>query len=193
MAGYEVIADVSRTLQELLRKNLTPEPINEEELIGMCSPVEPGNYVLGFDVYDLEEKRDLGAQININLRPGIQKNPPTPLMLYYMFTVYSKAELVNRVLDEQRIIGRVIQVLNDHSMLKGDHLQGNLKGTDTELIIARVNLTMEEKVVIWSLYNQPYQLSVYYSVGPIYLESDITRDTRPVTEFRVDMEGKDND
>lgn len=190
MASYEIIADVSRTLLELLRNNLTPEPINKKELIGLCSPVEPGNFILGLNIYDVEESKNLGTQNSVNLRPGLQQDPPTPLMLYYMFTVYSKAELANRVMDEQRIMGRIIQVLNDHSKLKGEHLQGVLKETSSQLVLSRVNLSMDEKVKVWSLYNQPYRLSVYYTAGPIYLPSDVVRDTRPVTEFRVDMKGK---
>ena len=190
MASYEVIADVSRTLLELLRKNLTPEPINKEELIGLCTPGDPGGYVLGLNIYDVEEKKNLGSQNSINIRPGQQQDPPTPLMLYYMLTVYSKTELVNKAVDEQRIMGRAIQVFSDHTKIKADELVGSLKTSNSHLVITNLGLTLDEKVKVWSLYNQPYQLSVYYSVGPVYLESDITRDVRPVTEFHVNMKGK---
>jgi len=190
MASYEIIADVSRNLLELLRENLSPEPINNAELIGLCTPVEPGNFVLGLNIYDVEEKKDLGTQNSVNLRPGLIKDPPTPLMLYYMLTVYSKTELANRAVDEQRIMGKAMQVLNDNRKLRGEQLLGSLQANHSQLSINKINLSMDEKVKIWSLYNQTYRISSYYQVGPVYLESDKIRDTQPVTEFRVDMKGK---
>lgn len=190
MASYEVIADVSRTLLELLRANLIPEPLNKAELIGLCTPVEPGNFTLGINVYEVEEKKNMGGQGKINLKPGLQQDPPTPLMLYYMLTAYCKTELANRAVDEQRIIGKTLQVFSDHGKLTGERLQGSLKTNNSQLVVSRLNLTLDEKVKVWSLYNQPYRLSLYYAVGPVYLDSAVIRETIPVTEFQVEMKGK---
>lgn len=187
MAGYEIIADVSRTLIELLRKKLTPEPIGKEELIGLCPPSEPGNHILGLNIYNIEEKKGLGTLSSVNLKPGFQKDPPTPLILYYMLTVHSKADLANSAIDQQRILGRAIQVLNDHGKLRGSYLQGSLKESNLALDITSLTLTMDDKAKIWTMYNLPYQLSIYYTVGPIYLDSDNIRQTTPVTEFQVDI------
>ncbi|OEF97127.1 DUF4255 domain-containing protein [Desulfuribacillus alkaliarsenatis] len=180
MDSYEVIADVSRSLVELLRKNLTPEPVAKEELIGLCPPYEAGNYILGLHMYNIEEKKNMGTQRMLNISPGVQKDPPIPLMLYYMLTVYSKTELANRAIDEQRILGRAMQVFHDFSKLKGNpHIE-----------ISAIQMSMDDKAKIWSIFNQPYQLSLYYSVGPVYLESDIIRDTKPVVDFKVDIQSK---
>ncbi len=187
MANYEVIADVSRSLIELLRKKLTPEPINKEEAIGLCPPDDPGNYILGINIYNIEEKKDMGTFNSINLKPGVHQDPPTPLLLYYMFTVYSKGEAANNAIDQQRILGKAMQVLKDHSKLKGTQLQGSLKDSNLSLDVTNLALSMDDKAKIWTMYNLPYRLSLYFSVGPVYLDSDNIRHTKPVTEFHVDM------
>ncbi|KAB2951939.1 DUF4255 domain-containing protein [Heliorestis acidaminivorans] len=190
MDSYELLADVSRTLLELLRKKMTPEPVAKEEQIGLCPPNDSGNYILGLHMYNIEEKKNLGSQRLLNVRPGLQQDPPTPFLLYYMLTVYSKTEQANRAIDEQRILGRAIQVLNDNSKLSSSDLLGSLQNSNSTLDITALPLTMDDKAKIWSLYNQPYQLSMYYVVGPVYLASDNYRNTRPVVEFQVDLQKK---
>jgi hypothetical protein len=188
--SYEVIADVSRTLVNLLRKKMTPEPIAKEEQIGLCPPADSGNFILGLHLYNIEEKQNMGAQRMINIRPGVQQDPPTPLLLYYMLTVYSKTEINNRAIDEQRIMGRAIQIFTDNAKLDKTVLPDSMQNSTPYLEITSLSLGMDDKAKIWSLFNQPYQLSVYYSVGPVYLESDNIRDTRPVVDFQVDIQKK---
>lgn len=188
METYEVLADVSRTIISILREKMVPEPIAKPDLIGLCAPSDSGNILLGLYLYNIEEKKNLGSQRVVNVRPGVQRDPSTPLLLHYMLTVYTKAEAVNKALDEQRLLGRAVQVLNDTSKIKNEQLKGSLQQSNSSLDVATLHLSMDEKAKLWSLFNQTYQLASYYTVGPVYLESDNVRDTTAVTDFQVDLE-----
>ena len=43
MADYTALVEAGSSLVELLRDNLTPEPISNRELIALCSPHESEN------------------------------------------------------------------------------------------------------------------------------------------------------
>ena len=43
MADYTALVEAGSALVELLRDNLTPEPISNRELIALCSPHESEN------------------------------------------------------------------------------------------------------------------------------------------------------
>ena len=43
MADYTALVEAGAALVELLRDNLTPEPIGNRELISLCSPHESEN------------------------------------------------------------------------------------------------------------------------------------------------------
>lgn len=188
MGNYTVIADTSRTIIELLRNNLTPEPIPKMELIGLCPPNETGNYVLGLYLYNIEENKNMGTLSKTNIRPGLRQDPPTPLTLYYLLAVYSKADIATRVIDEQRIMGKAIQVLKDNTGLSQDSLYGTLRENNETLEITALNLSLDEKIKIWSLFNQPYRLSMFYAVKPVYLDSGKIEKTQRVVDVSFKLE-----
>ena len=47
MGKFTVIADVGESLVRLLRENLCPEVILSPDSIGLCSPAERGDLILG--------------------------------------------------------------------------------------------------------------------------------------------------
>ena len=55
MADYTALVEAGEALVELLRDNLTPEPISKRELISLCSPHESENNQLTVFLYHVEE------------------------------------------------------------------------------------------------------------------------------------------
>ena len=55
MADYTALVEAGSSLVELLRDNLTPEPISNRELIALCSPHESENNQLTLYLYQVEE------------------------------------------------------------------------------------------------------------------------------------------
>ena len=187
MGLYTVISDTSCSILEMLRKTVSPEPISKPETIGLCQPNERGNNILGIYLYDVKEAEGMRSQERIKLDDKHYKEPPQSFYLNYMIFVHSTSEVATRMIDEQRILGRVLQQMNNYRRVPDEFLVGSLKENNEVLQIQLLSLTADEKSKIWSLFNQPYKTSVFYQVGPVYMDTELIKTTTRVTdaEFRI--------
>lgn len=192
MAKYSVISDVSRTIVDLLQAELVPEPVAQREQIGVCDPHDRGNFVVGVHIYDISEAGEMRASGPVLLPDGSQRNPPVSLNLSMMISVASKAEKETRTLDEQMIMGRVIQVLEDHKRLPEQYMPPALRSAGEPIRISNVPMELEEKTKIWTMFSESYKLSVFYKVGPVLLESSVvTKPATRVKEIQLGVEQKE--
>ena len=190
MGSYTVMADVSRSILELLKSNLVPEPIKKVENIGVCAPNDRGNNILGLYLYNIDENPESRSMERIILDKEHYKDAPMSINLYYMLFAYSDTDLSTRAVDEQRILGKAIQVLNENSQIEKEYLMGTLKETEETVSLSMINMSLEEKVRIWSLFNQPYRISAFYKVGPIFLESDKIKTFKRVQKVDISVHQK---
>ena len=182
MSKYTIIADISNHICSLLKKNMTPEPILNEEFIGICTPNGKGDLILGIYLYDIKESEEIRSTTMVNIRNTRQKSPPTYLTLYYMITAYSNTEIKFKYMDDQRILGRVIQVLTDNSTINVKEITNSSNILMPEAKIQFLNLNNEEKNKIWNVPNVPYRLSLCFSVSPVELESTRERKVQRVID-----------
>ena len=187
MAKYSVISDVSRTIVDLLQAELVPEPVAQREQIGACDPHDRGNLVVGVHIYDISESGEARPNGPVLQPDGSLRNPPVSLYLSLMVSVASKAEKETRAIDEQMIMGRVIQVLEDNKRLPEKYMPPALRSADEIIRVSNVPMELEEKTKI----SESYKLSVFYKVGPVLLESAVvTRPAPRVREVRLGTEQK---
>lgn len=192
MATYSVISDVSRTIVELLQAELVPEPVAQREQIGVCDPHDRGNFVVGVHLYDISEAGEMRSNGPVLQPDGSQRNPPVSLNLSMMISVASKAEKETRTLDEQMIMGRVIQVLEDNKRLPERYMPQALRAAGEVIRVSQVPMELEEKTKIWTMFSESYKLSVFYKVGPVQLESAVvTKPAARVQEIHLGMEQKE--
>lgn len=187
MAAYTGMADVGVSLVNLLKENLTPEPIADKETIGLCSPSEKGDFALTLYLYNIEESGEFRITEMQKLDDGNLKYPPSSFNLYYLMTAYSTGELKNKASDEHKILGRAIQVLNDNGVIKKEYLVGNLKNSEQEIRVQIKNLTYDEMMRIWNFHDVPYRLSIAYRVGPILIDSTRIKKVTRVLETQFNM------
>ncbi len=192
LAKYSVISEISRTVVELLKAELVPEPVAQAEQIGACDPHDRGNFVVGVHIYDISEAGEVRQSAPVAQTDGTVRNPPMYLNLSVMISVASKAEKENRTLDEQMIMGRVMQAINDHKRLPQKYMPSALKAAGEPILISHVPMELEEKTKIWTMFSESYKLCVFYKVGPVQLESTvITAPATRVAEIRLGSEQKD--
>ena len=93
---------------------------------------------------------------------------------------------MSNVENEQRILGRAMQVLMDHAIL-----YESAEEDEGSASVTLLPLSYEEKTKIWSVLSVPYQLGIYFSVSPVLLSSRRVRTFRRVvaTEFDVANRG----
>lgn len=187
MAGYTIISDVGNAIVKLLRDNMVPEVIPNADGIGLCSPSDKGDFVLGLYLYDVKESEEVFANGMRMLGQNQQKYPSKYLNLFYMLTAYSISDVKFRSSEEQRILGRAIQVLMDYSILDTKLIGNSNEADHYPIKIEMLRLENEEKMKLWNMPNVPYKLSLYYKVSPIEIESTRIRTVHRVTEVNMEF------
>ena len=194
MGNYTIIALTGKAIIDLLCRELVPEPIKRAENIGLCSPDEKGNYTLGLYLYDIEENPEVKNQEKIMLDREHFKNPPTSLNLYYMLFVSSESEIASRASDEQKILGKAIQVLNDYSRIGIDAqnmlVTESFNETMEFIDIQGINMPFEEKQKVYSLFEKKVFTAFFYKAGPIFIESEKIKRIRRVTQSEITIKQK---
>lgn len=185
MGKYTAIAEVGQALVRILQDNLCPEPLMNPDAIALCSPPDRGDAVVGLYLYDVSESEAVRATTPVAVGENQLRSPPMLLQLSYMLTVYSGAEAKFRALDEQRILGRAMQSLGDNAAMDAMDILKDPNAIYNKINIQLLNLTMEEKMRVWSFQEVPYRLSVCYQVAPVEVESTRLRAVRRVVDVQM--------
>jgi hypothetical protein len=173
MSDYTVIRAVSLSLRQVLRTAITND--SDPQLNGididLRSPKEmredKNSSGVSFWLYRVSRDPDtLNLQVR-RTQPDRISRQPIPLHLYYLVT-----PIRTRPEDEQLLLGRVIQVLNDHSILRGTDLIDTLAGAPDEFRIMLEPFSLEEITRVWTALEEPYQMSMTYSVQVVTIDSD---------------------
>ena len=171
---FETLKDVSRTLVELLKANLT----DVQDDIALASPKNPGTNLLTLFLYKVTENPDLkNADRLVVPRPDgrvTERRAPMSLDAYYLLTAHA-GEPANH-LEAHRALSRAMRVFYDNGILQGSLLRADDPSTGlTAESILRVTLnpmTMEDMTRIWSVFpDTPYEISVSYLVTPVAIDS----------------------
>lgn len=184
MAGYTAIADIGNALTELLRFKMVPDVFLNEESIGVCSPEDKGDFMLGIYLYDVRQSEIFRSNEMQTIDSRRQKFPSTYLELYYMLTAYSNGDVKFRSLEEHKILGKVIQIFLDNSSLDATTLKPVLKTDEFSVRLELLPLSLEEKMKIWAFPNRPYKLSLFLKVAPVEIESLRVKEVQRVMDIQ---------
>ncbi|MEG1459404.1 MAG: DUF4255 domain-containing protein [Acetivibrio sp.] len=187
MGNYAIVSEVGNALVKMLRDNMIPDVIHNRDTILLCSPSEKGDAVLGLCLYNVEECKEYQETGMNNLSLSEQRYPSTCLSLYYMITAYSDGDVKFRASEEQKVLGRAMQVLLDHTLLHEETLEPVEKNDFLSISVNMISMDMEEKIRIWNAPNIPYRLSFFIKVSPVKLESEKTREIQRVRDVSFDM------
>ncbi|MCP4898083.1 MAG: DUF4255 domain-containing protein [bacterium] len=181
MADFDVIADVSRTLRDVLTgglSTLNPPPPPVAEIHDLQGAITTSPARLTVFLYEVVEDESLRNRplVRQNAPPAIQiSKPPMALQLKYLMTPWSG----DRLTDHQ-ILGRTMQILYDQSILSGPQLAAGLAGTDVALKLKMSPKTLEDRTRIFNSVQKPYHLSVSYEVRVVNLDPTRSRSVQPV-------------
>lgn len=183
MANYTVLAECGCAFVGLLRREMG-SAIAQENAIALCSPAERGDAALGVYLYDVEREA-LCAVSPSPLDASRRRAAPLPLRLCYMLTAYADGDARYRQEEEQRLLGRAMQVLHDHPALDvSPEVAGNGR-----IAIEWRPLSFEEKSRIWSALGQPYRPSLFYALVPVLLESGRVQTVSRVISVAFEKDG----
>ncbi len=181
---YTGIAEAGEALVGILRRYMVPEMFKSPEQIGLCHPAGRGDCRVGVWLYDIRECEELRSHSMISIDSVRERYAPSYVNLFYMITPYAGGDIRYQAKEEQGILGRVIQILNDH-VVPEELVEGEGKAGCS---LALLNLPMEEKLRIFNVPNMEYRTSLFYEMGPIEIESERTKHVSRVVDLRFGVE-----
>jgi len=190
MADYTALYEAGSALVELLREQLTPEPISKGELISLCSPHESENNQLTVYLFHMEEDTQSGLSGYYPCSRDMEKMRPTMLTASFLITAHSKAPTQMREADQYRMMGAVIQTVKDMPVLDKRYLGGSLAQSEAELHLSVERPNFDQLIKIWNNNSNAYKLSVVVKVAGIAIDSRRSRKIRRVTDVAIDVEQK---
>ena len=194
MADYPIISDVSSYIVRTLREKMCPEPIPSPNNIEISSPLSQDvDYIVGLYLYDIREDVEVTGPRYVQTGRAQISKPPRPYALYYMVFINGSGQMGLKDPDIQKIIGRIAQIVNDNSSVRPDELQSWLDTQEPPIVLSQAKISLEEKVRVWQAINKPYQISLFYRAGPVYLSSGEIIDTPRVTDgsFEISITGEE--
>ncbi|NLV16025.1 MAG: DUF4255 domain-containing protein [Syntrophomonadaceae bacterium] len=182
MGSYTIIAEIGNAIVQLLRDNLVPGIIINTENIGLCIPSDRGDIVLGINLYDIRENQDIVITDMIPKGVNQLKYPSSFYDLYYMITAYSSSDIKFRAAEDQKILGKVLQVLKDNPTFTAEQLGSELTNSRFVPKIELLQLENDEKMKLWNVPDTPCKLSLYYKVYPVEIESNRVKEVKRVVD-----------
>lgn len=190
MADYTALYEAGNALVELLRDNLTPEPISKRELISLGSPLQNENSQMTVYLFHIEEDIQSGNRGFAPYTRNTERMSPTALSAVFLITAHSKAPVVMREADQYRMIGAAIQTLKDSPILPRKYLGGSLAESNAELRLMLERPNFDQMLKIWNSTSAPYKLSIVVRVTGINIDSKRTRTIRRVTDVQIGTDQK---
>lgn len=188
MADYTKIGDVGNAVLELLREALVPELLNSPDQIGLCAPEEHGDFAVGVWLYDLKEDQSIQMHDMVNVGGKSQRYPSAYLTLYYMVTLYLQSDLKYRAVQEHQIMGKIIQSFRDQAVLDRESLAPVEEASGLDIRIRMQDMPIEEKLRIWTTPNTAYKASLFYTAGPVEIQSSRKKAVRRVRDVQYDLQ-----
>jgi len=190
MADYTGFVEAGEALVDLLRDELTPEPIGNREIISLCSPHESENNQLTVYLYRIEEDPHEVQSGVYTFSRNEQKPNPTYVNLSFLVTAHSKAPAQMKETDQYRMIGAVLQVVKDNPILNNKYFSGSLLEADDQLRISVERLDFDQLIKIWNNTSSPYKLSISIKIEGLEIASRRTLPVRRVSEVIFDTAEK---
>jgi hypothetical protein len=137
-----VIDDLDRTLEELLKRELSPALV-QQVTISFATPDDqfpPAAVTLpaiDLFLYDVRENRDLRSNEWLVERrsdgTASKKRLPVRVNCSYLITAWANQGSTTPAQDEHRLLGEVMRVLLRHATIPAAVLQGSLQGQEPPL------------------------------------------------------------
>ncbi len=190
MADYTALTEASMALVELLRENLTPEPLGNRETINLCSPHESENNQLTLYLYHMEEDPQNQSAGYYSVDSNTERMRPASFTLHFLMTAHSKAPAQTRESDQYRIMGAAIQALRDNPVIPQRFLSGSIAAENAQLHVSVDKTSMEQLLTLWNNQSKAYQLSHVVPVTGVSIASKRERRVSRVKDVIIGTEQK---
>ncbi len=165
MSNYQAIHNIESAIEDFLENDDILKSSELELSVSFEPPprVIPtnGNNVYFF-LYQIVENVHMKNEEMLRMDNAHLQYPPMSLDLYYLLILYGPGRNL--------VLGRIMQIFHDHSIMKGAEL--NLDNEDEEIKIIFNTISLDDLTKIWSAFKETgYALSVSYLITPVRIDS----------------------
>lgn len=188
MSNFKVIGAIGESLKNLLDNSAHWTDITKPE-ISLKSPKQLMNdstitntNKVSIFLYQIVENVYLKNQGPERINNSSFRNPPQAVDLLYLITPYASDPI-----QENYILGKVMQIFQDNSVLRGTALAGILGGTDEEFRLMFNSLSLDDLTKVWGDFQDvDYKLSVGYMISPVMIDSTYEENVTRVVSKEID-------
>jgi hypothetical protein len=169
-----VLEDALRTVDQSCRVTTLPlDKSNQDQ--------QNANRLNLFLIQPTQNAALRNVNANATRRNGAGTQPPLAINLTYMITAYGEATPETK---DQRILGKALQVLNEHPVLLRDAIRAHFPGTGLEEQVESVRIkprdvSLEEMSRLWSAFMTQYRTSAVYDVSVVLIDNDTIEPVGP--------------
>ncbi len=169
MAGYQVIADVSRHLLGQVREAVCPVVLPHPEQVGLYPPgKKDGDTLLNLYLYSIRDFSSYQPGRQVSLHQEV-RSPPKAISLHYLLFFSFHAQTPLDPLAEHQAFGRLIQWFYAHPTIDLAQVHPAADSADEPASVAFSRLDSRQKQELWSGFSEPLRPAVYLDVGPLLL------------------------
>jgi hypothetical protein len=169
MSAPTAIGLVSQSLQNLLKGEISLEPVPEVTVLG---PDESGEQRrLNLFLYKIEEHAFLKNQ-EWQIRPGTNQlaPPPLSLKLRYLLTAYAPNDSESQNSAAHAILGEGMRIIYEFPVIPAVYLANGLQPAREEIRVVLCNSDLNELSTMWSTFSRPFRPSVTYEVSVVQID-----------------------
>lgn len=190
MGRYTAISEFGNALVRQLQQDMVPDVISNKDSIGLCSPAEHGDFIVGVHLYDVKESEEIQSNVMISRSLKEARYPSIYLSLYYMITVFLSSDIKYRAVEEQKILGKIVQTINEYPCFDGGEMEPVMVKKATDITIRMEKLELDDKIKIFNVPNAGYRTSLFYKVAPVEIESTKVKKIQRVMDVDFAVEEK---
>ncbi len=193
MSTYDALAEVGKSLRNFIWKYVSVDPVLKLDITSAdiihAHPSSADKGKLCIFLYQILEDPDQRDQPWDAVGTTSLAKPPISLKLNYMIAPRYDSTLVDHILKDHLLLGKVIQVFNDNPVLRAPDLQGSLAAET--LNVRFVSPSLDEINKIWGMPDtNKYMIAAYYEVSTLRLDSSVSTSVKRVATFTPQFQYK---
>jgi hypothetical protein len=163
---YAAIEGASETIRALITAHVSQVVTGVTVTLKAPDELVGATKALSIWLYRITRDADLVNRPPERLANGQVERHPLPLDLHYLIT-----PIANQPATAHGLLGRAMQTLNDHPVLRGTDLSAPLDRNRDELRLSLEPMSVEDLTRLWVASRQPFRLSAGYCVQLVPLRS----------------------
>lgn len=173
MAGYGVIADISKYLLDTVRDSVCPNLIQSREQISLGPPnLENQTALFCIYLYGIQDHYDYFPQDVMSVTQSSSRKTAKAISLQYILFFNRHAQVPLDVLTGHRVFGRLIQLFSVSPTVDLAQIHAKADSGDFPAEIAFSKLDAHQRQELWNGFSEPLRPAIYVEIGPVLLSGE---------------------